>query len=74
MWVYHLGSEDESQTYTADLQIQKGQIKASFSGPVFSLLLPQTKVIFAFVNNQGNQLSCKKYQKFYRFALIDIFC
>jgi len=45
MWVYHLGREEESQQFVAEIEIQKGVFRSFYSGPVFSLLLPQIKVI-----------------------------
>ena len=45
MWVYHLGREEESQHFVAEIEIQKGVFRSFYSGPVFSLLLPQIKVI-----------------------------
>ena len=44
MWVYHLGDECESGEFSADLEVQNGAYKLSYSGPVFSLLTPQSKV------------------------------
>ena len=46
MWVYHLGGEDESPHYLSDIEIQKGEFKSTYSGPVFSLLLSQNKVVW----------------------------
>ncbi len=46
MWVYHLGGEDESPHYLSDIEIQKGEFKSTYSGPVFSLLLSQNKVLW----------------------------
>ena len=46
MWVYHLGYEDISTEgeFVSDIEIQKGEFKATFSGPVFSLIHNQNKV------------------------------
>ena len=44
MWVYYLGSAEDCTDFLADIEISRGHLKMAFSGPVFSLSLPQTKV------------------------------
>ena len=46
MWVYHLGSEDESGRFKAEVEIYRDSLRLSYSGQVHSLATAQTKVNF----------------------------